>query len=636
MALLSLRNIQLSFGADPLLQNLDLSIDPGERLCLVGRNGAGKSTLMKIIAGEIQPDDGEIEARQGLKTARLIQEVPANVSGSIFDVVADGLGEMGELLRRHHHLVEQLGDADEKTYSEFEKVQEQIEAKGAWDLAQRVDTVLSRLQLDGDMPFSSLSGGMKRRVLLGQTLVQEPDILLLDEPTNHLDIDAINWLEEFLRSCGITQVFITHDRSLVRALATRIIELDRGRLTSWPGSYEKYLEGKEAALASEEKTNAEFDKKLSREEAWIRQGIKARRTRNEGRVRALQQMRRDFAARRNRQGTARLEIQSSDNSGKVVIEAEDLWQEYEGRELLNGFSTTIMRGDRIGILGRNGCGKSTLLKILLQKIEPQRGTVKHGSKLQVAVFDQLRELLDEEKSVVENVAEGSDTLTINGKSKHVMGYLQDFLFEPGRARQPVKALSGGERNRLLLAKLFTRPFNLLVLDEPTNDLDSETLELLEDQLMQFNGTLLLVSHDREFIDNVVTSTIVFENDQVNQYVGGYQDWLRQRPTTDSDSASNRKSGKNAPPPPQKTSRDTDRAADKKLTYAEELQLQELPGKIEVLETRIAELQKIMAAPGFFDGPQETVENTTRELADTETELEAVFGQWSELEERRDA
>jgi ATP-binding cassette subfamily F protein uup len=625
MSLINLRNIHLSFGADPLFDDLSLAIEPGERLCLVGRNGTGKSTLMKLIAGEIQADDGDIECRQGLRVARLVQDVPADTHGSVFDVVAAGLGKEGELLTRFTSLSQQLDGADEQTLAQFEAVQQQIEAAGAWDVSQRVDTVLSRLSLDGSQSFAGLSGGMKRRVLLAQALVQAPDLLLLDEPTNHLDMESIQWLEEFLRGSNLTLLFITHDRAFLRTLATRIIELDRGQLTSWPGSYDKYLSGKQAQLEAEEKANAEFDRKLSREEAWIRQGIKARRTRNEGRVRALKKMREQFAQRRQRMGTAKLDMQEATRSGKLVIKAEHLDYTVEGKALVKDFSITVMRGDRIGIIGPNGCGKSTLIRLLLGKLAPDAGSVALGTNLEVAYFDQLRDALDESRTVMENVVEGSDFITRNGQSVHVMSYLQDFLFEPARARQPVSALSGGERNRLLLARLFTRAFNVLVLDEPTNDLDAETLELLEDQLMEYQGTLLLVSHDRDFLDNVVTSTIVFEQGTINQYVGGYQDWLRQRPTA---VAPSERSTRNAPATP----KPAPAAKPAKLSYKDKRELEELPALIETLESEIAALHETLGNPDFFrDSPADVISNTTETLQQREQALEQAYQRWSELE-----
>ena len=629
MPLLTLRNIQLAYGAAPLLDGVNLSIEPGERLCLVGRNGAGKSTLMKLIANEIQADDGDLEKQPGLTIARLVQEVPPDTEGSVFDVVARGFGDLGGIVAEHAALSLTLGDASDADMQRFEDLQHELDSRDGWTLSQRVDTVLTRLGLDGQTDFAGLSGGMKRRVLLAQALVQEPDILLLDEPTNHLDIESIRWLEEFLKGWNGTLLFITHDRAFLRALATRIIELDRGRLTSWPGNYEAYLQGKQAQLDAEEKSNSEFDKRLSQEERWIRQGVKARRTRNEGRVRALKAMRQERAARRERTGQASLTVQQSDKSGKLVIEAEHLSAAFAGHTLFKDFSITIQRGDRIGLIGPNGCGKSTLLKLLLGRQQPQEGSVRLGTNLQIAWFDQLRETLDENKSIIENVVEGSDFIEVNGQQKHIIGYLQDFLFEPARCRQPVKALSGGERNRLLLARLFTRPFNLLVMDEPTNDLDADTLDLLEEQLMQYQGTLLLVSHDREFVDNVVTSTLVFEQGEVNEYVGGYQDWLRQRAKPAGKSAgeqSDKKvAAKLAPATPSAAS------GKKKLSYKEQTELKELPLLIEKLEAEIDQLQKAMSAADFFKGDPAQVASTTATLADKEQALENAFNRWSELE-----
>lgn len=625
MPLITLRDIQLSYGQQPLLDHVNLSIDVGERLCLIGRNGAGKSTLMKVIAEEIQADDGQIEKTQGLSVARLEQEVPDDQEHSVHFMVAEGLGEQGALLSEHAELVHHLGDGDDKILARFEELSTEIEARGAWQLSQRVDTVLSKLNLDGDMSFAGLSGGMKRRVLLARALVQDPDILLLDEPTNHLDMESIQWLEEFLKNFGTTLVFISHDRAFIRSLATRIIELDRGKLTSWPGSYEKYLSGKQAALDAEERANAEFDKKLSQEEKWIRQGIKARRTRNEGRVRALKAMRDEFSQRRNRTGTASLTIQSSDNSGKIVVEADQISYAVGGKQIVRDFSVALMRGDRVGILGPNGCGKSTLIRLLLDRLAPDSGTVKQGTQLQVAYFDQLRDTLDEEKSVIDNVAEGSDVINLNGQSKHVIGYLQDFLFDPARVRQPVKSLSGGERNRLLLAKLFTKPFNLLVLDEPTNDLDAETLELLEEQLINYQGTLLLVSHDREFIDNVVTSTLVFEHGELNSYVGGYQDWLRQRPEPKREKAV--KAAKPA------AVAEKPAPARKKLSYKDQRELEQLPARIEQLEADLDAVQTRMSDPDFYKGEPADISAAQARQSELEQQLEVAFSRWDELDQQ---
>lgn len=625
MPLITLRDIQLSYGQQPLLDHVNLSIDVGERLCLIGRNGAGKSTLMKVIAEEIQADDGQIEKTQGLSVARLEQEVPDDQEHSVHFMVAEGLGEQGALLSEHAELVHHLGDGDDKILARFEELSTEIEARGAWQLSQRVDTVLSKLNLDGDMSFAGLSGGMKRRVLLARALVQDPDILLLDEPTNHLDMESIQWLEEFLKNFGTTLVFISHDRAFIRSLATRIIELDRGKLTSWPGSYEKYLSGKQAALDAEERSNAEFDKKLSQEEKWIRQGIKARRTRNEGRVRALKAMRDEFSQRRSRTGTASLTIQSSDNSGKIVVEADQISYAVGGKQIVRDFSVALMRGDRVGILGPNGCGKSTLIRLLLDRLAPDSGTVKQGTQLQVAYFDQLRDTLDEEKSVIDNVAEGSDVINLNGQNKHVIGYLQDFLFDPARVRQPVKSLSGGERNRLLLAKLFTKPFNLLVLDEPTNDLDAETLELLEEQLINYQGTLLLVSHDREFIDNVVTSTLVFEHGELNSYVGGYQDWLRQRPEPKREKAV--KAAKPA------AVAEKPAPARKKLSYKDQRELEQLPARIEQLEADLDAVQTRMSDPDFYKGEPADISAAQARQSELEQQLEVAFSRWDELDQQ---
>ena len=625
MPLITLRDIQLSYGQQPLLDHVNLSIDVGERLCLIGRNGAGKSTLMKVIAEEIQADDGQIEKSQGLSVARLEQEVPDDQEHSVHFMVAEGLGEQGALLSEHAELVHHLGDGDDKILARFEELSTEIEARGAWQLSQRVDTVLSKLNLDGDMSFAGLSGGMKRRVLLARALVQDPDILLLDEPTNHLDMESIQWLEEFLKNFGTTLVFISHDRAFIRSLATRIIELDRGKLTSWPGSYEKYLSGKQAALDAEERANAEFDKKLSQEEKWIRQGIKARRTRNEGRVRALKAMRDEFSQRRSRTGTASLTIQSSDNSGKIVVEADQISYAVGGKQIVRDFSVALMRGDRVGILGPNGCGKSTLIRLLLDRLAPDSGTVKQGTQLQVAYFDQLRDTLDEEKSVIDNVAEGSDVINLNGQNKHVIGYLQDFLFDPARVRQPVKSLSGGERNRLLLAKLFTKPFNLLVLDEPTNDLDAETLELLEEQLINYQGTLLLVSHDREFIDNVVTSTLVFEHGELNSYVGGYQDWLRQRPEPKREKAV--KAAKPA------AVAEKPAPARKKLSYKDQRELEQLPARIEQLEADLDAVQTRMSDPDFYKGEPADISAAQARQSELEQQLEVAFSRWDELDQQ---
>ncbi len=627
MALLTLRNISLAFGGAPLLNGVDLSIEPGERLCLVGRNGTGKSTLMKLLNGELQADGGEIiTSGQGLRVARLTQEVPHELSGPVFDVVAGGLGEGGALLAEYHDVSHQLAEScTDQLLAKLEKIQHKLEAVDGWSLNQRVETVLSRLKLPADSDFASLSGGLKRRVLLARELVSEPELLLLDEPTNHLDIDAIAWLEEFLLSWQGTLLFITHDRMFLQRIATRIIELDRGVLSSWPGDYETYLLRKQEALDAEATQNALFDKRLAQEETWIRQGIKARRTRNEGRVRALKSLRNERMERRERQGTAKMQMQGADRSGKVVIEAENLSFSYDGTPIFSDFSTTIMRGDKVAILGPNGVGKTTLLKVLLGEREPQQGTVKLGTKLEVSYFDQHRSILDEEASVLDNVAEGSDRVEINGASKHIMGYLQDFLFTPERARSPVKSLSGGERNRLLLAKLFTRPSNLLVMDEPTNDLDVETLDLLEELLLDYKGTLLLVSHDRAFINNVVTSSLVFEGHGVlKEYVGGYDDWLRQRPSCEA-AGSTAKRSSSAPAQPTSSSKKN------KMSYKNKRELELLPDRIAELEAEQDTLQQKMGDPGFYQQQDaKAVTRATERMEQLNGELEQAYQRWEEL------
>jgi ATP-binding cassette subfamily F protein uup len=627
VALLSLKQITVSYGGPNLLNKVDFQLDRGERVCLVGRNGAGKSTLMKLIAGELTADGGEIRGSD-LKIARLEQEVSGSTDGSVFDVVAQGLGEVAPLLIEYHHVLHQLEtDASESVLAALEKAQGKLEAADGWSVEQRVESVISRLSLNADSEFSALSGGMKRRVLLAQALVKEPDILLLDEPTNHLDISSITWLEEFLKSYVGTVLFITHDRTFLQALATRIVQLDRGQLVSFPGDYRTYLERREALLAEEESQNALFDKKLAQEEVWIRQGIKARRTRNEGRVRALQQLRRERGQRREKLGNVKMQLQEAQRSGKLVIEAEDLAQSYDGRTLFSEFTTLIQRGDRIGVIGPNGCGKSTLLSILLGKNKPEKGEVTLGTNIEVAYFDQLRSQLKEEESVVDNVGQGIDFVEISGVRKHIMGYLQDFLFTPERARTPVKALSGGERNRLLLAKLFTQPANLLVMDEPTNDLDAETLDLLEDLLMNYQGTLLLVSHDRAFLNNVATSTIVFDDDgQVREYVGGYDDWVHQRRLDQQERSDKPKSvAKPIKSGGKKSS----------LTYQEQLDLAALPKQIETMELKQTELHDKISQPEFYQQAEDKVSAVQAQLAELTEELEFTYDRWQQLEAKQE-
>ena len=624
MPLLQFQSVDFSVGGPLLLERVDLTIEAGERVCIVGRNGAGKSTLMRLMAGEIRPDDGELRIQNGVVVARMAQEVPQDTAGSVFDVVAQGLGDLGTLLARYHHAVH-AGDM-----AAMAAAQAQIEAQHGWDLDRRVQQVLERLELPEDAEFSALSGGMKRRVLLAQALVRSPDILLLDEPTNHLDIEAIDWLEGFLKSFAGSIVFVTHDRSFLRALATRIVEIDRGQVTSWPGDYANYLRRREERLHAEAVENARFDKFLAQEEAWIRQGIKARRTRDEGRVRRLKAMRVERAARRELTGKVRMEAASAQASGRKVIEMSGVAQAFGDKLILRDAATTILRGDKIGIIGPNGSGKSTLLKILLGELTPDAGSVTLGTGLQIAYFDQHRSQLDESRNALENVAGGRDFVEVNGSRKHVIGYLQDFLFSPERARAPITRLSGGERNRLLLARLFAQPSNLLVMDEPTNDLDVETLELLEELLLDYQGTLLLVSHDRDFLDNVVTSTLALEGEgKLGEYVGGYSDWLRQRPAPVAPQAA--PAPKPMPAPASVPAAAAPAAAKKKLSYKDQRELDALPGKIEQLETDIAARTAAMQDPAFYLQDAATQQRTNAELAALQAELDAAYARWSELD-----
>lgn len=634
MALLTLRNLQLSYGDPPLIDGIDLSIEPGERICLLGRNGEGKSTLMKLIAGDLKADDGERVVKQGVLIARLTQEVPEQTSGSVFDVVADGVGAIAELIKQYHAAVQALADdAGEAALARLEHIQHDLEAADGWRLEQQVESVILRMQLNAEDRFEALSGGVKRRVLLARALAADPQLLLLDEPTNHLDVESITWLEEFLLSWPGTLVFITHDRSFLQRLATRIVELDRGRITDFPGDYANYLRRREEMDNAEALAQARFDKRLAQEEVWVRQGIKARRTRNEGRVRRLEAMRRDYGERRTRQGTAKLTMNTAERSGKLVCEAVDVSYAWDSKTIIRDFSTTIMRGDRIGIIGPNGCGKSTLLNLLLGKLQPDAGRIELGTKVDVAYFDQLRDQLDLDKTVIDNVAGGSDKVSIDGKEKHVISYLQDFLFPPKRCRQPVRALSGGERNRLLLAKLFTKPANVLVMDEPTNDLDLETLELLEELLLEFTGTLLLVSHDRAFLDNVVTSTLVFEGSgTVNAYVGGYRDWLRQRPApSTSEANSPRKSESTIQKETLPAVASVPAAKAKKLSYKDQRELDQLPARIESLESEIGTIQQAMADPELYRSSPEKAADLNAQLQKLEADLAEAYTRWETLD-----
>ncbi len=632
MSLINLIDVDYSVGGPLLLEHVNLAIESGERIALIGRNGAGKSTLLRLLSGELQADDGEVRREDGLRVARLEQEVPAGAGGDVWDVVAEGLGELGRWLAEYHH----LSHAEEVDMDALARVQGRIEAADGWSLDQRVTETLDKLELDGDVPFARLSGGMKRRVLLARALVSSPDVLLLDEPTNHLDIEAIDWLEGFLKGWQGALVFITHDRRFLRSLATRIVEIDRGQVTSWPGDWTNYLRRREERLNAEAQENARFDKMLAQEEAWIRQGIKARRTRDEGRVRRLKQMRSERAERRELQGNVRMDLARGESSGKKVIDAKGLGFAYGDRVLVQGLDTTVFRGDRIGLIGPNGSGKTTLIKLLLGEIAPSRGEVRLGSNLQVAYFDQYRATLREDWNALENVAEGREFVEVGGKQKHVIGYLQDFLFTPERARAPITRLSGGERNRLLLAKLFAQPSNLLVMDEPTNDLDVETLELLEELLGDYPGTLLLVSHDRDFLDNVVTSTMVMEGEgRVGEYVGGYTDWLRQRPRqasvsaaaaggTERNTPAASPGGSASPAPAAPSPR-------RKLSYKDARELEQLPARIESLEARLSELTSAMSDPAFFQGEPGAVAGHTAQLGAVQAELDAAYARWGELE-----
>ncbi len=627
MALLTLRNISLSYGHPTLLDDITLTLQPKQRVCLMGRNGEGKSTLLKIIAAEIPPDAGERLLHKGAKIARLEQEVPEDMAGSVFDVVATGLGTTATLVADYHAASQALQtDVSEQAMHRLSIAQQAMEAADGWQLAQQIESVISRMALPAEAEFQALSGGMKRRVLLARALVCQPELLLLDEPTNHLDIEAIEWLEGFLLEWTGCLVFITHDRGFLQRLATRIIELDRGQISDFPGDYPNYQRRRAEMDNAEAQQQARFDKRLAQEETWIRQGIQARRTRNEGRVRQLETMRTDYQDRRKRQGQVNLNMNVAERSGKLVCEATQVQFAWQDHLILNNFNTTLMRGDRVGIIGPNGCGKSTLLNLMLGKLQPTAGQVNLGTKLEIAYFDQMRDQLDSQKTVLDNVAGGSDHVIINGKPRHIISYLADFLFPPARCRQPVKALSGGERNRLLLAKLFTQPANILVLDEPTNDLDLETLELLEELLLTFTGTLLVVSHDRTFLDHVVTSTLVFEgNGQVQNYVGGYTHWQQQRTAM----AASRTEA--LAPNTQKTRKPTAKLSKPdKPSYQVQRELETLPSTIETLEIELEAGQQQLAQAYQ---PEQANQRQQRQakIDQIQTELQTAYARWEALE-----
>jgi len=636
MPLVRLDKVALNFGTHILLDEVDFTLKKGSKIGLLGRNGAGKTTFMKVIAGSMQPDSGERWLRPGVEVAWLEQSLPEADEQSVYDMVAGGLSEVGELLKQYHHMIADYENAD---MAKLERVQGELEAKQGWSLGQKVDTVITQLQLPADKLMSELSGGWRKRVALARALVREPEFLLLDEPTNHLDVPAIEWLEKQLQEYNGAVLLVTHDRTFLQNVVNKIVEIDRGHLYEFEGTFQKFLDFREQQLASEERANKLFDKKLAEEEVWIRQGIKARRTRNEGRVRALEALRLERGARRELEGSAKFKLNTTESSGKIVAELEDISHSFDERPVIKNFSTTVMRGDRIGIVGANGAGKSTLLKILLGKLTAQEGSVKLGSKLEVAYFDQLREHLDMEKNLIDNVSGGSDYIEINGQNKHVISYLGDFLFAPDRIRTPAKALSGGEQNRAILAKVFSRPANILVLDEPTNDLDIETLELLEDILLKFDGTVLLVSHDRQFMDNVVTSLMVFEGDgKIGEYVGGYSDWARKGNSLFSFESSEQASGKSKTKSVEQIIEGKN-APSKKLSYKDQRELEALPAKIEAFEISQSELEQHMSKPDFYDNQDDggkSVEETLKQVADVQNQLEKAYERWEELEKLRNS
>ncbi|MCJ0822747.1 ABC transporter ATP-binding protein [Vibrio vulnificus] len=633
MALLTIHNGQLAFGDNPLLDKVDFVLQEHERVCLVGRNGAGKSTLMKVLAGEVILDDGKLQITQDVVVSRLEQDPPRNEPGTVYDYVASGLAEVGEQLKIYHDLLDLVAqEPTEKNINRLARVQEQLDHANAWRFEDRVKHVLAALKLDAETKLTDLSGGWQRKAALAKALVCDPDVLLLDEPTNHLDVTTIEWLETFLKDFRGSIIFISHDRAFIKAMATRIVDLDRGKLASFPGDYDNYLVEKEEMLRVEEMQNAEFDKKLAQEEVWIRQGIKARRTRNEGRVRALKKLREERQNRVDVQGKAKIQIDDAARSGKIVFEAEKLQFSFDGKKIVDDFSFNIMRGDRIALIGPNGCGKSTVLKLLLDQLKPESGRLHCGTKLEVAYFDQYREILDPEKTVIDNLADGKQEVTVGGRERHALSYLQDFLFSPKRARTPVKALSGGEKNRLLLARIFLKPNNLLILDEPTNDLDIETLELLEELLANYQGTLLLVSHDRQFVDNTVTTSWIFEGEgKIEEFVGGYHDAQQQRKQAIEAREVMEKSA-----PKAKVVEETPKTApakntSKKLSYKLQRELEALPAKLEQLEVDIEALQEQVNSAEFFAQPVETTQPVLEQLAALEQELEIAFERWEELE-----
>ena len=628
MHLLRFDEVSLEFGDVPILKQADFTIGAKERVCLIGRNGAGKSSMLKLIMGEYVPDHGDIQRKRHLRISQLEQTLMASSNLSVREVVKQGMAEQQALLDQFHQLSN--SDLDRQQLKKMEDLQHQIDASGIWNIDQQVETVITQLNLPASRRLDELSGGWRRRVALGKALVSNPDLLLLDEPTNHLDISTIEWLEHKVRGYAGSVIFITHDRIFLQKLATRIVEIDRGQLVSWPGNYNDYLQLKEKSLQEEATQNALFDKKLAQEETWIRQGIKARRTRNEGRVRALMAMREERAKRVKREGKAKIHIETAERSGRKVIEARNISHGFAGQTLINKLSLRVMRGDRIGLIGNNGVGKSTLLKILLGMLQPNVGSIKLGTNLEIAYFDQVKRDLDLDRTIAQNVGDGKEYIQVDGKQRHVVGYLKNFLFTPKRAMTPVKALSGGERNRVALAKLFTRPANLLVLDEPTNDLDVEMLEVLEERLVTYSGTLIIVSHDRNFLDNVVTSVLVFEDgDNIKEYIGGYNDWVRRgRHLTEADVPDELvETNENA----KISTRDASNAKSKKLSYMLQRELDSLPTVIDKLEKEVAALQNQIADPDFYDQPFAVTSEELQVLADKQAALDEAMERWAELE-----
>ena len=618
MALISLQDISLAFGGPLLFDRINLQLEAGERVALLGRNGVGKTTLMKVMSGQLKPDEGMVVYQKGIRVTHLPQEVPADITGNLFDLVLSGLGERVKLLSDYHHINHRLqAEYSEALMNELGRLQSEMDHTGGWETNRQIEDVIAQMKLDPESEFENLSGGQKKRALLAKALVLKPDILMLDEPTNHLDIESIDWLEGFLKAYEGTVIFVTHDRMFMQRLANKIIELDRGKLFSWACGYQTFLERKQMALDNEAAERAQFEKKLAQEEIWIRQGIKARRTRNEGRVVALEKLRAQKKTQRQLMGTVRMKAQEAERSGQLVIKADHLSHSYGDKCLIRNFSTAIMRGDKIGLIGPNGSGKTTLLRILLEQLSPQKGTVRSGTNLQIAYYDQLREQLDETKTVVENVCGSGETVTINGRARNAMGYLQDFLFSPERARTPVRVLSGGERNRLFLARLFTKPSNLLVMDEPTNDLDVETLELLEELLVDYAGTLLLVSHDRAFLNNVVTSTIVLEgNGVIGEYSGGYDDWFNR----------GHKQIRAALPAsvPEKKSIPAGRSS------LEKKELEKLPEKIQKLEAEQEKIYAVLADPSFYQKDPEEISQVQKQADTLAREIQQLYERWEAL------